>query len=63
MENSEGEGGLGSRGIRDGRDSDGPDLRDGLIGGRYTRLPSAFASEFGSGSGELEDLKVEGWNG
>lgn len=40
--------GLGSRGIRGGRDSDGLDLRDGLIGGRYTRLiSSAPASEFG----------------
>lgn len=56
----EGVDGLDSRGIKGGRDSDGPDLRDGLIGGRYTSLASAFTSEFGSGSGEVEDERVEG---
>ena len=50
----DGVGGPDSRGIRGGRDS--VDLRDGLIGGRYTSLASsASASEFGPGSGEVEE--------
>lgn len=60
-DDGEGEGGLGSRGIKDGRGSDGPDLRDGLIGGRSTRIPSAASvSKSGSGSDEEDDKKVEG---
>lgn len=50
----DGVGGLDSRWIKGGRGS--VDLRDGLIGGRYTSLASSVsASEFGPGSGEVED--------
>jgi hypothetical protein len=62
VDDAEGGDGLGVRGIKDGRgESDGPDLRDGLIGGRSTRLPSAASvSRLGSSSDEADDNKVEG---
>jgi len=51
-EGVDGVGGLDSRGIRGGSGS--VDLRDGLIGGRYTSLASSVStSEFGPGSGKV----------
>jgi hypothetical protein len=64
VDDAKGGDGLGGRGIKlkDGRgESDGPDLRDGLIGGRSTRLPSAASvSRLGSSSDEADDKKGEG---
>ena len=55
--------GLDGREIRGGRDSDGPDLRDELIGGRFTGLASSVpTSESGSGSDEVMDERVGGGN-
>ena len=57
-EGVDGVGGLDSRGFRGGRGS--VDLRDGLIGGRYTSLASSVStSEFGPGSGEVEEERSD----
>ena len=63
VEGVEGVGDVDGRGIRDGRDSVGPDTRDGLIGGRHTDpASSASPSEFDPSSGEVEDERVERWD-
>ena len=59
----DGVGGFDSRGIRPRGGRDSVDLRDGLIGGRYTSLASSVsASEFGPCSGEVEEERNDKGN-